>query len=197
MAIGACWLLAGWICATSSQASPAAAPVPNAPVPTAPATACNLVANDNTIDYGRFSPYDVPPAAPSSPALPLGKRIIVLHATCDMPQHMAIFFQGEADGAGQFRFGPEGHLTIRLLKAQLDGKPAPMGQVRSIAQPPASHTPDIAITPEFGAMAAGAGRHLSLQVEFEAAVPRSAMRPSMDQIWRSNGRFVLETRPSG
>jgi hypothetical protein len=176
-----------------AMAAPAA--VPEAPAQV-PASACTLVSSDAHVDYGRFSPYDLPPSDPASSNLPLGKRIMVLRASCDAPRRMALFYRGEAHGADGFRFGPEGHLRVRILKAQLDGKPAALGQVKSAALQPAATAVAVSLTPALGALVMGAGRQLNLQVEIEALVPRTAMHPSNEQTWHSGGRFVLESMPA-
>lgn len=164
------------------------------------ASGCQLISTDTTIDYGRFSPHDLPPPPPGATALPLGKRTLTLHATCDTSQRMTLFFHGNAVADNTFRFGDtrdadkKGQLVVRLVRAQLDGKPTAMGLTRATAIPPEAFAPSLELAPGFGATVNGAGRQLSVQVELEAFVPRTAMRPRHDETWQSDGQFMLDTR---
>eukprot|EP01133_Synstelium_polycarpum_P001706 gene1706-1974_t len=69
------------------------------------------------VDYGL-----VRQAERGDPQIALGKRTLRLSMACEVPVSMALRFTGVPAGLEGFRFGRQGHFTLSLQSAQVDGK---------------------------------------------------------------------------
>jgi hypothetical protein len=78
---------------------------------------CQVSLSQPRVDYGL-----VRQAERGHPQIALGKRTLRLSMACEVPVSMALRFTGVPAGLEGFRFGRQGHFTLSLQSAQVDGK---------------------------------------------------------------------------
>lgn len=78
---------------------------------------CQVSLSQPRVDYGL-----VRQAERGDPQIALGKRTLRLSMACEVPVSMALRFTGVPAGLEGFRFGRQGHFTLSLQSAQVDGK---------------------------------------------------------------------------
>lgn len=78
---------------------------------------CQVSLSQPRVDYGL-----VRQAERGDPQIALGKRTLRLSVACEVPVSMALRFTGVPAGLEGFRFGRQGHFTLSLQSAQVDGK---------------------------------------------------------------------------
>ncbi|QZC93112.1 hypothetical protein K2E96_19050 [Pseudomonas sp. ERGC3:05] len=83
---------------------------------------CQLQLSESALDLGRFN-RDQPVPVKGSNLLSLGKRTLNLSATCGANSIMALAFKGQQDHEQGYRFANNGVFVVKVIDAQLDGKP--------------------------------------------------------------------------
>lgn len=78
---------------------------------------CQVSLSQPRVDYGL-----VRQAERGDPQIALGKRTLRLSMACEVPVSMALRFTGVPANQQGFRFGRQGHFTLSLQFAQVDGK---------------------------------------------------------------------------
>ncbi len=155
---------------------------------------CVVNISQPTVDYGRTTREQLFENSPNSNQALLGKRSLTLTSVCDAKVQQVLTFQGEAADESRFRFGQQGTFSLRVINAQLDGKP-----VRMVASGAASNAANGTSTLlrlgngliPFDGPAAAAGERLTVQVEVETYVDADATRARSEESWEGGGSFNI------
>jgi hypothetical protein len=152
---------------------------------------CQLQLSESALDLGRFN-RDQPVPVKGSNLLSLGKRTLNLSATCGANSIMALAFKGQQDHEQGYRFANNGVFVVKVIDAQLDGKPVrlrPLDPTEATASELFVQSGQ-ALSPYVGASPA-IGEYLTVQVEIEARIDRAGTRVSADEEWEGSGQFEV------
>lgn len=152
---------------------------------------CQLQLNETTIDLGSFS-RDQPTQIPGMSLLSLGKRTINLTASCGTNSVIALSFRALQGSEVGYRFAKNGIFTLKIIDAQLDGKPVRLRTLDTTTSTPNQPflRPGDKLAPYSGPVLAS-GEHLSLQIEIETMIDREGTRVSADEELEGMGRFEV------
>lgn len=162
---------------------------------TASAEECVLAVNEPVVDFGQTQRAQLLEGTSKRQRLLVGTRVISLNLSCSASTSMALSFNGErADDQG-YRFAQHGVFTLKVLSAQLDGKPIRLmvrdggeGAVESDQRlrPGASLVPG-----NLGQIARGS--KLSAQVEVKTYVDERDTEARSREQWSGDGQFSIDT----
>lgn len=162
---------------------------------TASAAECVLSVNQPVVDFGQTQRAQLLEGARKGQHLLVGTRVINMNFSCATSTAMAVSFNGErADDQG-YRFAQDGMFTLKVLSAQLDGKPVRL-MVRDGAGTAKDSDnqlrPGVSLVPgDLGQIARGS--KFSAQVEVKSYVDeRDTEARSRDQ-WDGGGQFSIDT----
>lgn len=122
--------------------------------------------------------------------LSFGVRRLWLNAQCQQVQPMSLRFEASAANVQAYRFGV-GTLQVRIRSARVDGRA--IEGWHGADGPPRDNVlrPGDRVRPWHNGQALG-GRHLQLELEVEAVVPRQAANVRDVTRFETFGRFELE-----
>ncbi|NVZ80534.1 MULTISPECIES: DUF1120 domain-containing protein [Pseudomonas] len=149
---------------------------------------CRVSLSQPRVDYGlirRAERLDMPAGQPQ---LALGKRTLRLSIACEEPVSMALRFTGIPAGAQGFRFGRQGHFTLSLQSAQVDGKAVELAMSRLPGEPATGQLlPGHALVAQAAGMPVQ-GRRFTAVVNVETFLP--ALQAVRDEtIFEGQGGF--------
>ncbi|PIF78761.1 hypothetical protein CLU95_5959 [Variovorax sp. 54] len=157
---------------------------------------CDAQLSESLVDYGRMTRAQLQERQPDPARASLGKRRVTLTAVCAERTAMELSFQGAAADDTGFRFATNDRFTLRMLDAQLDGKPvrlaAPQVDATGLAPSPVLRPGD-RMSPVDGAGLAQ-GQRLTVQLEIEPFVGAAATRVAGESRWEGAGRFEVLRR---
>ncbi|OXI78247.1 hypothetical protein CFB40_35795 [Burkholderia sp. AU31652] len=158
---------------------------------------CQMHAGHAQLDYGAQYRQTILGQPASARGYSLGKRLVSVSIVCKEPVRMAIFLRGDALDDGAFRFGQQGVLSVTAGDANLDGKSVALGRVEHAGQQPSEPAGKVGLRPGSGivVLAQGvpaAGSRLTLQLELEPVIPRSAIEVlNNESHWSSSHAVEL------
>lgn len=158
---------------------------------------CQMHTGLSQLDYGAQYRQTILGQPASAVGYSLGKRLVSVSIVCKEPVRMAIFLRGDALDDGAFRFGEQGVLSVTAGDANLDGKSVALGRVEHAGQQPSEPAGRVGLHPRSGVvvLAQGvpeAGSRLSLQLELEPVIPRSAIEVlNSESNWSSSHALEL------
>lgn len=157
---------------------------------------CDAQLGESLVDYGRMTRAQLQERQPDPARTSLGKRRVTLTAVCTERTAMVVSFQGAAADDTGFRFANNDRFTLKILDAQLDGKPVRLAaaQADTTGVAPSSFLrPGDRMSPVDGAGLAQ-GQRLTVQLEIEPFVGAAATRVAAETRWEGAGRFEVLRR---
>ncbi|TSD60055.1 hypothetical protein FFI97_007080 [Variovorax sp. KBS0712] len=157
---------------------------------------CDAQLSESLVDYGRMTRAQLLERQPDPARASLGKRLVTLTAVCAERTAMALSFQGAAADDTGFRFAANDRFTLRIVQAQLDGKPVRLAASQADATnsaPSSLLRPGDRMSPMDGASLAQ-GQRLTVQLEIEPFVGAGATRVAAESTWEGAGRFEVLRR---
>lgn len=154
---------------------------------------CDAQLSESLVDYGRLTRAQLLERQPDPARASLGKRLVALTAVCAERTAMALSFQGAAADDTGFRFAANDRFTLRIVQAQLDGKPVRLAASHADATgsaPSSLLRPGDRLSPMDGAGLAQ-GQRLTVQLEIEPFVRAAATRVAVESTWEGAGRFEV------
>ncbi|WP_093384626.1 hypothetical protein [Pseudomonas sp. UC 17F4] len=157
-------------------------------------TDCVIQLSQPLIDYGQVNRTQLFPGGVAVRDALLGKSTLSLSAVCDSKTTMALQFRGEPAGSDSYRFARTGAFTLKVLSAQLDGKPVRMRPAQSVTANANGQMirPGESLAPYDGVQAL-AGERLSMLIEVQTRIDSAAASVRNDEVWAGNGQFELQT----
>lgn len=89
---------------------------------------CNVQMSPTTLAYPPMTKSALERSADASGMWTLGERTLSVTATCPKAASIALIFRDLRGSEDRFRFSNEGRLSLRMLAAQLDGRPVSLCQ---------------------------------------------------------------------
>ena len=157
---------------------------------------CDAQLSESLVDYGRMTRGQLLERQPDSARASLGTRRVTLTAVCAERTAMVLSFQGATADDTAFRFAANDRFTLKVLDAQLDGKPVRLAAAQADATgfaASASLRPGDRMSPVDGAGLAQ-GQRLTVQLEIEPFVGAAATRVAAESRWEGAGRFEVLRR---
>lgn len=147
---------------------------------------CQISTSSPEINYGDMSPAQLQELAGGRRLTP-GKRMMTVSVTCPYSQSMRLTLRGERASNGDLRYGERGSLSLRMLEAQLDGRPVQLTTTKADGRLNGSARSDVALRPGDSVAATQngqriVGKNFQLQLEVEPVMPESATRVTARQV---------------
>lgn len=154
---------------------------------------CSISIGGGDVDYGSVTRHQLQEQPGNQ--LSFGKRTVPVSVACPYPRVMKVGIQGERSADGQFRYGAQGSLQVRLSDASLDGKSVLLTRISASGVPmgPAADSVTVLVGERVVAGDASApakGRNLSLKMEVEPVLSDSAARVNSRE--HSDARVTLQ-----
>ncbi|WP_341892364.1 hypothetical protein [Variovorax sp. YR752] len=157
---------------------------------------CDAQLSESLVDYGRTTRAQLMERQPDPARASLGKRRVTLTAVCVERTAMTLSFQGAAADDTGFRFARNDRFTLRILDAQLDGKPVRLAasqvDATGVAPSPVLRPGDRMSAIDGAGLAQG--QRLTVQLEIEPFVGAAATRVAGESTWEGAGRFEVLRR---
>ena len=145
---------------------------------------CRVSLSQPRVDYGVIRH-----AERGQPQIALGTRTFRLSVACEAPVSMALRFTGVPAGAQGFRFGRQGHFTLSLQSAQVDGKPVELMRPRLSDEPaPGRLLPGHTLVAQVAGVPVH-GRRFTALVNVETFLPIALLAVRDETIFEGQGGF--------
>lgn len=145
---------------------------------------CRVSLSQPRVDYGAIRH-----AERGQPQIALGTRTLRLSVACEAPVSMALRFTGVPAGAQGFRFGRQGHFTLSLQSAQVDGKPVELMRPRLSDEPATGRLlPGHTLVAQVAGVPAH-GRRFTALVSVETFLPIALLAVRDETIFEGQGGF--------
>lgn len=162
---------------------------------TASADECALTVSQPVLDFGQTQRTQLMQGAREGQRLLVGTRVISLNLSCAANTGVALGFTGERATDQGYRFAQDGFFTLKVLSAQLDGKPVHL-MVRDgeggMQDSDNQLRPGVSLTPGYQNQIAR-GSKFSAQVEVSTYVDMRDTRVRSQSQWNGGGQFSIDT----
>ncbi|MBV4479503.1 DUF1120 domain-containing protein [Pseudomonas khavaziana] len=153
------------------------------------ASECRVSLSQPTVDYGVIRRAELWGEQSGRPRFSLGNRTFRLSVACADVTAMAMRITGVPAEAGAFRFGREGHFTLQLQQAQVDGQNVQMRAVHQFDESANGRLyPGVVLCAQAGG-APVSGRRFTALVNIEAYMPASGMAVGNETSLEGRGTF--------
>ncbi len=155
---------------------------------------CVVQISQPLIDYGRKTAAELLDSQARMGNVLFGKQTITVSALCESETVLALSFNGSAADENSYRFAPRGSFTLKVLSAQLDGKPVRLQSAGAAGNDSNEQRlrPGVSLVPQDGPRAAK-GQRLTLQVEVETHIEVQAAKARSEDVWQGSGQFSVES----
>lgn len=156
---------------------------------------CILSVSQPVVDFGQTQRAQLMEGTREGKRLLVGTRVVSLILSCSASAAVALSFNGERAGDQGYRFAQDGIFTLRVLSAQLDGKPVSL-MVRD-GEGAAKDSdnllrPGVSLVPGLQSMIAR-GTTFSAQVEVKTYVDERDTQARSREQWDGGGHFAVDT----
>ncbi|KRA01267.1 hypothetical protein [Achromobacter sp. Root565] len=159
---------------------------------------CRLQLSNPEVDYGALYRGELL-SGRSGSTLPLGKRELMLIATCNSPTPFTFRFTGEAATSKSYRFANRGEFTVRMTGATVDGQKMDLALTEGHGAPLQAPANTKFVVPGASVSAWGhgkpaTGRVFTAKVEIDTQIDEQMTR--VRDVTLLTGHGALELHPS-
>lgn len=154
---------------------------------------CQLSVSNPNVDYGVLSRWQLQNV--TDRYLSFGRRTFTLSVACPFSQTMRVVLRSNRSHEGQLQFGEQGHMSLRVLDAELDGKSTELSSINAEGTLKGVSKDYLYLRPDLGMVATQNGQSIkgktfTARLEMEPVTTEKAASVTSLQVSKAN--FTLE-----